>query len=101
MTELPTVIIDNTTLDNLLQNSQFVSEFGALVTPTQTTQTNSRCGGCRRAATQARSKEHNNALQRLAAMSAPQKLRLKQILGAAKVEIRYLDTAGRRIKLVF
>lgn len=88
------VVVDDAQLAGMAANPQFVSAFPFLASVAQAGKARGGCGGCGRAARD-RAQVYESAKAALANLGADGKRRLKQLLNAQSVRIRYVD--GRRV----
>jgi len=99
-TELPQVDIDATNVAMLAGQPHILAEFPLLAGLLKPQPASTGCGSCRRSMSPPRP-NYNRVLQQIANMTPADKAKLKHLLGAAQVSLRYYNEAGQKIKRIF
>lgn len=99
----PIVILDDMSMrQRVLRNNQIIAEFSFLGPARQAMDAVSGCVSCQKAA---KGRVERQAIQEakrmIAQLSADRKERLRQLIGAQKVRVYYLDAANNRVRVDF
>lgn len=95
------VVIEDSTIMTLLQDRRFTDAIPCLFNKLEIFRHNTGCGSCARKRQEKQRSEMAKIKSCLAALSPDKKTTLKQLLGAKKVRVLFVNPAGQVVQLTF
>lgn len=95
------VIIEDSTVLTMLQDRRFSDAIPCLFNKAETFRTTTGCGSCARKRQEKQRSEMAKIKSCLAALSPDKKTALKQLLGAKKVRVVFVNPTGQVVQLTF
>jgi hypothetical protein len=99
MTDL--AVIEDSTILTMLQDRRFSDAIPCLFNKSEVFRTHTGCGSCARKRQEKQRSEMAKIKSCLAALSPEKKTALKQLLGAKKIRVVFVNPTGQVVQLTF